>query len=406
MRHGTARRWLSGLLLLLCAAACGPSREEDGSGAHECRRRRGRLSPEAPSTRTRRVEAFLLKDVSTCFIGRRCGAGACRTLSDSRGTPRVRFADDGTYRAVPPGDPALATAEVAQCVHLRLSEEEVAARRAELERFREDVTRWTGGALTLELRIHELDAAELGLSNVFGEPWIAPWDARPVLFPHLTRKTDFVLVTSGVRDAALDLHPELPACGLAYGANMGVGGAGYAWVPDTAAAFTFQCATHDIYTHEWLHQLHYAVHGLSAFEDAYGGAYPACGLGEPEPRGWFPDTHDCGKDPDLPTCGAASCGTSDAVNEHVLRAHWPPRGLSRLVTNHCRDGLLNHGETGVDDGVDCPGSPGSVGSGRRAPDTRPPVAPPPPVPAPLPSRGPPPSGMSSKGLACHVMKGG
>lgn len=352
-------------------------------------------------TGTRRVDAFLLKDVSTCFIGRRCESGTCRTLSDSNGTPRVRFADDGSYRAVPPGDPALATAEVSQCVHLRLTEEEVAARRAALERFREDVARWTGGALTLELRIHELGTTELGLSNVFGEPWLAPWDARPALLPHLARETDFVLVTSGVRDAALDLHPELPACGLAYGANVGVGGAGYGWVPDTAAAFNFQCATPDVYTHEWLHQLHYAVHGLSGFEDAYGTTYPACGLGEAETRGWFPDTHDCGKDPDFPACGAESCGTSDAVNAHVLTAHWPPRGLTRLVTNHCRDGRQNHGEAGVDDGADCPGS---AGSGRLAPSIPAPVAPlppPPPVARPTPFRG-----KSSKRLARHVMKGG
>ncbi|MCY1079290.1 hypothetical protein [Archangium lansingense] len=126
---------------------------------------RVKVEPPAPEpTGVRRVDAFLLRDVSTCIIGNRCTTGECQALSDSSGTPRVRFADDSALRGVPPGDPAIASAEVVQCLHLRLSDAEAAARRAELERFRDDVALWTGGDLTLELRIHELDSVEMALS--------------------------------------------------------------------------------------------------------------------------------------------------------------------------------------------------------------------------------------------------
>lgn len=340
-----------------------------------------KTKPEEPEpSGPRRVDAFLFRDISTCYIGNRCVTEPCRRLSDSSGTPRVLFADDGSYRAVPPGDPAIATAEVVQCVHLRLSDEEVAARRAELERYRDDVARWTAGDLTLDLRIHELDTVELSLSNVFGELWIGPGDARPVIFPFLSRDTDFVLVTPAVRDPDLDLHQELPACGLAFGADFGVGGAGYSWIPDTASSFFFQCADHGVYTHEWLHQLHFAVHVLSAFDDEYDGAYPACGTHVANTRRWFPDTHECNRDPDAPFCGAASCGTNDEVNEHVLTAHWPPEPLEELVTNHCRNGIQDYGETGVDVGPDCPNTL------RSSPNVPAPASPAVPIAEPLPRR--------------------
>jgi uncharacterized repeat protein (TIGR01451 family) len=308
------------------------------------------------TTDQRRVDVFLLKDISTCVIGNRCTTGACLALSDSSGTPRVRFEDDFAFRAVRPDDPALGTAEVSQCLHLRLTNAEVAAKRAELERFRDNVALWTGGALTLDLRIHELDTVEMSLTRWGGGLWIGPWDLRPVAVPYLRRETDFTLVTQGIRDPALDLHHELGGCGGTFGADLGVGGAGHSWIPETGSVFWFQCAEHSVYTHEWLHQLHYAVHVLSGFDDLYDGAYPACGTAAPDTRRWFPDTHDCLRDPDYFACGGTDCGGNTAVNEHILRAHWPPRGMPRLIANHCTNGIQDYDETGVDSGPDCPGT--------------------------------------------------
>jgi uncharacterized repeat protein (TIGR01451 family) len=309
-----------------------------------------------PPTESRRVDVFLLKDISTCVIGNRCETGTCLALSDSSGTPRVRFADDFAFRAVRPDDPALGTAEVSQCLRLRLTDAEVAAKRSELEHFRDNVALWTGGALRLDLRIHELDTVEMSLSRWGGGLWIGPWDLRPVAFPYLARETDFTLVTQGIRDPALDLHHELGGCGGTFGADLGVGGAGHSWIPETGSVFWFQCAEHSVYAHEWLHQLHYAVHVLSGFDDLYDGAYPACGTASSDTRRWFPDTHECTRDPDYLACGGTDCGGNTAVNEHVLRAHWPPQGMPRLIANHCTNGIQDYDETGVDSGPDCPGT--------------------------------------------------
>ena len=160
---------------------------------------RVKVEPPAPEpTGLRRVDAFLFRDVSTCTSATGARRSECQALSDSSGTPRVRFADDGAYRAVPPGDPAIATAEVVQCVHLRLSDAEVAARRAELERYRDDVALWTGGR-------PDVGAAHPRARLRGAEPlqpssglWVSSPDARPVIFPFLSRDTDFVLLTAGV----------------------------------------------------------------------------------------------------------------------------------------------------------------------------------------------------------------
>jgi hypothetical protein len=340
-----------------------------------------KVEPSTPEpTGVRHVDAFLLRDVSTCLIGNRCANGGCIALSDTSATPRVLFADDGALRGVPPGDPAIASAEVVQCLHLRLSDAEVADRRAELERYRDDVALWMGGDLTLDLRIHELDSVEMGLSAYNHGFWVNSSDARPILFPLLGRDTDFVIVTAGVRDPALDLHHELPACGLTYGASGGVGGAGYSWVPDTASSFWFQCADHGVYTHEWLHQMKFAVDELSHFPELYRGSYPACGEGDADTHRWFPDTHECELDPDYTGCVTKNCIGNDAVNEHVLRAHWPLRGLERFITNYCRNGIQDFDETGVDTGPNCPGTPSMT------PRLPPPAAPP--VSDPIPWRAP------------------
>jgi hypothetical protein len=140
------------------------------------------------------------------------------------------------------------------------------------------------------------------------------------------------------------------------------------------------CADHGVYTHEWLHQFHFAVHVLSGFDDEYDGSYPACGMHVADTRRWFPDTHEYTRDPDAPWCGATSCGTHDEVNGHVLTAHWPPRPLERLVTNHCRNGIMDFDATGVETGPDCPELL------RSSPDLPPPASPSVPIAEPLPTR--------------------
>jgi hypothetical protein len=97
--------------------------------------------------------------------------------------------------------------------------------------------------------------------------------------------------------------------------------------------------------------MHWAVHNLSGFNDLYAGSFPACGAGASNPELWFPDSHDCNDDPDYAACGTGFCGDNDTVNSHILQEHWGPNRV--LIANHCKDGVQNWGETGVDVGGSC-----------------------------------------------------
>jgi hypothetical protein len=299
-----------------------------------------------------RVELFLLRDIAVCAVGNPCTAETCLALSDDAGTAQISFADDDLFRGLPPADPAVAAAPLSQCLRLTLDDAAAAAAQDAALAWISDVMLFTRGAIELEIVVHEIPFAEMTMSHWGPGLWVAPWDLEPLVEGEVTPASSFVVVTHGVRDAATGLHHDLGGCGGTYGADLGFGGTGYSWVPATSNAFWFECATSDVYMHEWQHQLHWALNELSGFDDLYDGVYPACGLGDPDPTKWFPDTHECNVDPDFPACGETDCGAGSTVNRHMLRVHWTAG--RRLVGNHCRDGVRDFEETGVDAGGDCP----------------------------------------------------
>lgn len=300
---------------------------------------------------THRVDAILFREVLACAVGNPCTGATCIGLRDDDGALVATFADDGAFRALPPSDPSLAAQPESACMRLVLSDDETARLRGELRRFADDVAEDTQGALRLDLAIHEVVSVELSMTRWGDGLWIGPWDLAPVVAGLVTTATDFTLVTHAVRDPDTGLHHDLGGCGGTLAADWGVAGAGHSWIPSTGNAFWFECADHGVYGHEWLHQVDWALHELSAYDDAYDDAYPQCGVDDVDPRAWFPDTHDCARDPDFANCGAADCGGNDVVNEHVLSAHWPTG--TTLVANRCRDGVQDFDETGVDEGGAC-----------------------------------------------------
>ena len=122
-----------------------------------------------------------------------------------------------------------------------------------------------------------------------------------------------------------------------------------------------------------MHSLDWALYYVNQIPDIYQtvapdwvnwdpGDWPACRTGDPDTLRWFPSVDYCEWDPDWIDCNnSASAGrcihageVDDSMSwyEHVIRAHYP-RWLD-YIGNHCRDGRMNFGETGIDVGGPCP----------------------------------------------------
>jgi hypothetical protein len=125
------------------------------------------------------------------------------------------------------------------------------------------------------------------------------------------------------------------------------------------SSFGIECAVQNVITHEWLHQVSFAYHRVSGFDDLYDGAFPGCGQGDPDPKKWFPDSHECNLDPDFESCGQSTCGSNDLVNSHILSVHWDP--AFRFFGNHCKNGVQDFEETAIDIGPNCPQGVGVAG---------------------------------------------
>jgi hypothetical protein len=298
-----------------------------------------------------RTDVFLIEQLGVCIAGNPCPAAApakgCLPILDGGGKVSVSYAIDSQLSITPYEPTSNAT-----CLQLTLSSAEEATLRQEVQQFASNVETWSHGALALDIRFHVLPTVSSSLSVYIHSLWPSPWDLEPVLRPALTPSTSFVMVSGGLRDPS-GLHPGLDYCGLSFGADHGLAGAGYSWVPHTGDITSFECGKHGVFEIEWFHQLYFAVHSLSGFHDLYPKTFPACGQGDPDPLRWFPDPDpNITKDPDSPFCGQdGSTVANDPAIEHVLETHWP--AMRSFVANHCRDGVKDYGETGLDSGGNC-----------------------------------------------------
>ncbi|MEW5852813.1 MAG: hypothetical protein AB2A00_28780 [Myxococcota bacterium] len=302
-----------------------------------------------------RLQVFLVRELRTCFVGDPCGEGTCASLN-RRGGRVVRFADNDNFISLPPGDTRLKGRADAVCLTITLSDEDVAWLNEELHTFITETNVFTDGGVVLNLEAIHLPRLEVGLARIGNGFWLPPFGLEKHLRPHLRPDTDFIMLSHGVLDEEAGVSFDVGACGLTYGSDYGIGGAGYSWVPKTSGAFPFECAERGVMMHEWLHQVEFAQWFLSSRDDIYlsrkSGThnYPPCGQAAHSPQHWFPSTHDCTSDPCAPDCGR-SCSGNDVINEHVLRVHFNRH--VPLVTNHCRNGIRDHGEHGVDVGGNC-----------------------------------------------------
>jgi hypothetical protein len=124
----------------------------------------------------------------------------------------------------------------------------------------------------------------------------------------------------------------------------------YAWVP-YSEGYPFQCANDEVFLHEWLHQVDWALEHVMRVDDMYDDYYPACGEADPDPRRWFPNADLCTSDPDWIGCGRTNCPSTARWLAHMMQAHYDPH--REYLGNHCRDGRRDYGETSVDSGGRC-----------------------------------------------------
>jgi hypothetical protein len=298
------------------------------------------------------VAVFLPSRIATCFIGDPCAPGTdgCIGLRNDQGELVEGFTFD-SMAAVRTSSPARETAAKEVCVEMVTTPAERDEILFEIQTFRDNVQRWSRGDVVLELRLIEFERLDMDESRWDAGVWIGPWDLTDFALPRLDFVPDFNLVVPPIRDPVLGLHHDLGGCGGAFGADLGILGAGWNWVPKTATSFGFECANQLVFVHEWLHQVEFAWYFMSGFTDLYGGALPACGAGDPDARRWFPNVHQCAEDPDFPSCGTNECPDGDAWHEHILSMHWDP--VVRFVANHCKDGFQDFDETDVDVGPTC-----------------------------------------------------
>lgn len=304
---------------------------------------------DSPPARHLTIAAYIIESYETCFIGDPCTGDDCIGLRDDANDLVIPFTET-SFQAVATSDPQVQTAAQTVCVNMTLDASEVAEIESELVQTAENVSLWSQGAIELDIRVIRIPHVDLPQSRWGAGVWIGPWNFAETAADVLDFVPDFNLVIPPIRDDALQLHHDLGGCGGAFGADIGVAGAGWSWIPKTRKAFWFDCAEQPVLTHEWLHQVHFAYQNLSGFDDLYRGSYPACGLGDPDAHKWFPDSHECGVDPDYDGCGA-SCGTNDDVNSHILREHWDPDVV--FIANHCTNGIQDYGESAIDFGGPC-----------------------------------------------------
>jgi hypothetical protein len=310
------------------------------------------ISPSNGHVTNLTVAVYLPRRIATCFIGDPCapGTAGCIGLRNDDNALTEGFVD-ATMQAVRTSSPQRQGARKEVCVEMVMTEQERGEILGELAAFQTNVRVWSHENIQLELRTFDFDRLDMDESRWGEGVWIGPWNLSEFARPRLDFVPDFNLVIPPIRDPQLRLHHDLGGCGGTFGADIGIAGAGWSWVPKTKSSFWFDCAEQPVVTHEWLHQVHYAYQNLSGFSDLYGWSLPACGLGDADPLRWFPDSHQCNDDPDYSYCGTGDCGGNDAVNSHILSAHWDPR--LPFASNYCKDGVQDYDETGQDVGPSC-----------------------------------------------------
>jgi hypothetical protein len=310
--------------------------------------------PQSKASRVR-VDVFVVTSQQTCIAGDPWVSGPQVVVHNADGsTERAWQVDD--VRGLPlgfvPSDPALSQYPQVECYQFGYSPAQVNQIRSDVAGFRDLLVSWSFGALIPDIRVHTI-SGPIGLHRISEGFWISPGFFEQTARPYESKETDFSIVMSSTHDPRTGRYYDPFACGGTLGADHGMWGAGYSWVP---------CHEPLVILHEFEHQLTFAMDHLLGFRSIYpdGDAYPqtgfpSCGRGDPDIFRWFPDSEDWGTEPDSPWCGLSS--DQAGIAEMHLLAHLDPSlkhyPLGRITGNHCDDAVLDYGETAIDAGGNC-----------------------------------------------------
>jgi hypothetical protein len=194
---------------------------------------------------------------------------------------------------------------------------------------------------------------------------INPDEAQNLIGNQVDKNIDFVFLTAPTP------HPQY--CGLSYfeGNHIhGVGGSTYAFIYPGCASGGM-----NTFIHESTNQMRMGLELVMKRPDMYdiyngwnGGVYPQSLCGNTNPAqnyDWFPNPETADKVPDFPACAhyyghwpeycSASFTSSDACGQafyqSVISNHFPAN--ITYTGNHCRNGIKDFDETGVDTGSNC-----------------------------------------------------
>jgi hypothetical protein len=293
-----------------------------------------------------RVDVLLYPRMDVCMVGNNCTVQPCFTIENDATAVVQSIASNTNLRGVVPNDPAIAGAQQSRCMALTLDAGELAEQRQNFTMLATNVNTWTRGELELDLQFHEITGSST-LTRYMDMVWVDNGDLPPGI---VTTATDFLFAVQDVRDDMTALHYNFKFCSLRYGAGQGPSGTSYSWFPRAGAFAAFECAAYDAYRGHFLLQLFDAYLQMLGPTYAVTSSFPACGTSV-DPTSYFPDPSQCQLDPDFSMCGATTCDEA-AYHQHILEKHWVRGKVPAL--NHCRNGIMDVGETDIDIGGNCP----------------------------------------------------
>jgi len=208
-----------------------------------------------------------------------CTPGACPEgsieLRDASDQLKYGFLADGFHAHAT--DESAETGDQVICLDMTLTDGQVADIRKEFEVMSDLINTWTQEDFNLQLDFYEDDEVMMDMTPYGPGVYAAPWNLDPILRKKLDYHPDFTYIVHNFFDPVKNLRYGLWYCGLSFGADWGILGAGWSVVPVTSDAVWFECANHETFTHELLHQIKYAYDEISGFDDYYDHHFPPCG---------------------------------------------------------------------------------------------------------------------------------
>ncbi len=308
------------------------------------------------------IDIFLFKNFKTCIVGDKCTTGSDKCISVTRKDDigYLEFEDNNNFKALKPSDSTIKNYQQKICLNPVLDNTEIEYLKNEVNQFISEVNQWTNESISLFPKFIEI-SGEITMSKWGQGLYVAPWNAEPLIKSFITKDTDFVTVSNDMYDDVLNIVIPVPACGGTLGSDVGVGGAGYNWVPKTHPGVWFECANKGNYMHEWLNLMDWVLFNVSGISDIYKDGYPSCGQGNQDTYLWFPSaSYNSTKDPDFEACGQNWGNYCESVkpedcnliwHKHILTEHYNTG--TNLIGNYCRNGKQDFDETGIDCGGKC-----------------------------------------------------